>query len=191
MPSSKSVAVVRDDAAGMVVRFVGFPVQFVNALRRCTQRDVSSLAVEDVVVHENSTCFWDEYIAHRIGLMPIAGEGEGGTLDLDVTNTGPTTLAVDSTSLVGDGSCAVAGAVPIVLLGRGDALRLTVRTGRGSGARHARFIPCVSFFRAEEAHVDLHIQSTGGMRNGAILHAAVEAVRAVAEGARKTVLKSV
>ena len=32
---------------------------------------VPVLAIDKVTFYDNTTAFWDEYIAHRMGLMPI------------------------------------------------------------------------------------------------------------------------
>lgn len=42
-----------------------------NALRRILISRVPTMAVHDVSIYENNTIFPDEYIAHRLGLLPI------------------------------------------------------------------------------------------------------------------------
>ncbi|SBS91979.1 DNA-directed RNA polymerase II subunit RPB3, putative (RPB3), partial [Plasmodium ovale curtisi] len=42
-----------------------------NALRRIMLSEVPTLAVDIVNVYENTSPFHDEFIAHRIGLIPI------------------------------------------------------------------------------------------------------------------------
>lgn len=54
-------------------RFVlknSFPA-FANALRRTIMMDVPTIAIEDVIMIENTTAMFDEYIAHRLGLIPL------------------------------------------------------------------------------------------------------------------------
>eukprot|EP00300_Choanocystis_sp_HF-7_P025845 c28099_g1_i1.p1 GENE.c28099_g1_i1~~c28099_g1_i1.p1 ORF type:complete len:321 (-),score=69.76 c28099_g1_i1:26-988(-) len=42
-----------------------------NALRRVILSEVATLAIESVEIYENTTVFDDEFLAHRIGLIPL------------------------------------------------------------------------------------------------------------------------
>jgi len=44
---------------------------FVNALRRIMLSELPKLAVNDVVIYDNTSALFDEIIAHRLGLVPI------------------------------------------------------------------------------------------------------------------------
>lgn len=47
-----------------------------NALRRILISQVPCMAVHQVSIYENSTVFPDEYIAHRLGLIPLAADAD-------------------------------------------------------------------------------------------------------------------
>ncbi len=44
---------------------------FVNSLRRIMLADLPKLAVDDVVIYDNTSALFDEIISHRLGLVPI------------------------------------------------------------------------------------------------------------------------
>jgi DNA-directed RNA polymerase subunit D len=49
----------------------GTETYFVNALRRIMLAELPKLAVEDVIIYDNTSALFDEIIAHRLGLVPI------------------------------------------------------------------------------------------------------------------------
>lgn len=53
-----------------------------NALRRATIGDVPTLAIDFVEMEENSSVLHDEFIAHRLGMLPIR-VGDGSAFDRD------------------------------------------------------------------------------------------------------------
>ena len=58
-----------DDFMRFIVRGVNVP--FVNALRRIMLTQVPTMAIDEVVILENSSILHDEILAHRMGFIPI------------------------------------------------------------------------------------------------------------------------
>jgi len=44
---------------------------FVNSIRRTMIADLPKLAVDDVIIYDNTSALFDEIISHRLGLIPI------------------------------------------------------------------------------------------------------------------------
>jgi DNA-directed RNA polymerase subunit D len=63
-----------------VLKFNDTEIYFVNTLRRAMMSDLPKLAVEDVIIYDNTSALFDEIISHRLGLIPIP-------TDLSILNT--------------------------------------------------------------------------------------------------------
>ena len=54
-----------------VLRFEDTNLYFVNSLRRIMLSELPKLAVDDVIIYDNTSALFDEIISHRLGLVPI------------------------------------------------------------------------------------------------------------------------
>jgi DNA-directed RNA polymerase subunit D len=54
-----------------VLKFEDTQPYFVNSLRRVMLSELPKLAVNDVVIYDNTSALFDEIISHRLGLLPI------------------------------------------------------------------------------------------------------------------------
>ncbi len=59
-------------------------VPLMNALRRIALAEVPCMAIEEVVMIENSSILQDEIIAHRLGLTPLKTDLDAYSLPEDV-----------------------------------------------------------------------------------------------------------
>ena len=54
-----------------VLKLEGTDVYFVNAIRRVMLSELPKLAIDDVIIYDNTSPLFDEIISHRLGLIPI------------------------------------------------------------------------------------------------------------------------
>jgi DNA-directed RNA polymerase subunit D len=146
-----------------ILRFVvrGVDVPFINALRRTVIAEVPCMAIDEVVIIENSSVLQDEVIAHRLGLVPLKTDldsynlpevcecqSEFGcnrcrvSLTLD-TEAKEGTKSVYSSELVSENPdiIPVSDRIPIIKLAKGQKLRLEAYARLGKGKVHAKWQP--------------------------------------------------
>jgi DNA-directed RNA polymerase subunit D len=143
-------------------------VPLMNALRRIGLAEVPAMAIDEVVMIENSSILQDEMIAHRLGLVPLKTDldeynlpedceckSEFGcgqcrvTLTLDAeSNEG--TRTVYSGELVSENPriVPVTDKIPIIKLAKGQKLKLEAYARLGKGKAHAKWQPvCVCAYK--------------------------------------------
>ncbi len=140
----------------LVLRLKNHHVDFVNSLRRAIMNDVPTVAISTVHMTTNNSVMADEFIAHRLGMIPLTCP-TGKENDPDAVQE-PFTLDVRGPCLVlskhlqHSSLQPVDPHVPLVLLGENQALTLKAQPRWGTGAEHARFSPvCAVFYRVHPA----------------------------------------
>lgn len=58
----------------LTFRLTSADLSFANSIRRIIISDVPTMAIEQVVVKENTSPLFDEFICHRLGLIPLISE---------------------------------------------------------------------------------------------------------------------
>src|SRR5919201_5184369 len=69
--TSPSMDVIQKEDQRITIKFHNVSRQFINAIRRLSISEVPTLAIDDVVILDNSSVMHDEAIAHRLGLIPL------------------------------------------------------------------------------------------------------------------------
>lgn len=139
----------------------GTDVSFVNSLRRIILAEVPCMAIEDVVIVENSSLIHDEILAHRLGLVPVKTDldsynlpeecpckSEFGcnlcravlTLNVEAEEAKRTVYSGDLVSENPD-IRPVSDRIPIVKLVQGQKVRLEAYARLGKGKAHAKWQP--------------------------------------------------
>jgi len=155
---------------GNECRFVlkGVTPAVANALRRALMSDVPTLAVDEVIVVENSSVLFDEVLAHRLALVPLKVDEETyeallgcfeegrrddciGSFTLEVEADRVMTVYSGHLKFAGFsgefGSLAyaevrpVSDMIPIVKLAPGQKVVLEAYAKMGTGKEHAKWQP--------------------------------------------------
>lgn len=105
-----------------------------NAVRRSLIENVEMIAPKQVVIHKNTSCMSDEFIAHRIGLIPFTQTLDECELRVD----GRTACSADFVD--GDGHCrCIDTTIEVMDLDVNQSLHLTVMFESHTAKQHARF----------------------------------------------------
>jgi len=130
---------------------------FANAFRRAMIGKVPTLAIEDVRIYDNTSAFFDEMLAHRLGLIPIktdlstystqenctcGGAGcPGCTVTFTLSVEGPKTVLSSDLIPQDPKATPVYDNIPIVKLAKGQKLVIEARAVLNTGREHAKWQP--------------------------------------------------
>src|SRR5438093_11166616 len=133
---------------------------FANAIRRIILAEVPVMAIDDVMILENSSVMYDEILAHRLGLIPVTTDqtynlpedctckSELGcekcraSFSLEIEASDPVEV-VYSSHLKPDNPDVrpVSEKIPIVKLAQGQKVKLEAFARLGKGRTHAKWQP--------------------------------------------------
>ncbi|MGQ9719959.1 MAG: DNA-directed RNA polymerase subunit D [Candidatus Jordarchaeum sp.] len=135
-------------------------VAFTNALRRIILAEVPTMAIDEVIIIENTSALFDEILAHRLGLIPLKTDLDNYTLpeECDCKGAGCTKcqltftlereaeeegVIVYSRELKSQDPLVipVSDKIPIVRLARGQRIVLEAYASLGQGKSHAKYQP--------------------------------------------------
>ncbi len=139
---------------------------FANTLRRTIINEVPTMAVEFVEFTKNTSAFYDEMIAHRLGLIPLKTDlksyelpeqcsckGEGcakcqaiGILKIKDIK-GPTTITASEIKFKDPAIKPAFPDMPILLLLKGQELECELTAVLGKGKEHSKWIPAHVHYR--------------------------------------------
>ena len=155
------IEVLEKNDMNMRLLIRGTDVPFMNAIRRIILAEVPCMAIDEVVIIENSSILQDEIIAHRLGLIPLKTDldsynlpekcpckSEFGcslcrvslTLDAEAKEG---TRTVYSGELISENPdiTPVSDKIPIVKLAKEQNLKLEAYARLGKGKNHAKWQP--------------------------------------------------
>ena len=194
---SVSVDVLERTDERVVIKFNNVSRQYINAVRRIAISEVPTLAVDDVVILENSSVMHDEAVAHRLGLIPLRTELDRFVMpqECDCQSTlgcskcrvllvldseaMEKTKIVTSNELVSEDEFVkpVSKDIPIVVLAPSQKLKFEAYARLGVGKDHAKWQPTSAAIVKDGADDDeaiLTIETNGALTAEETVDAAME-----------------
>ncbi|MEM4573431.1 MAG: DNA-directed RNA polymerase subunit D [Candidatus Caldarchaeum sp.] len=175
--------IVKEDADSITLDVTDLPQPYANALRRVIMREVPVMAVEEVLIIENSSVMTNEVLSHRISFIPFI-------TDLDNYNvaeecacksrlgcekcvvrfvlraeaiTEPVTVYSRDIKPEKHGSIVVpfSGDIPVVALAPGQKVELELYVRLGRGKRHSKWQSGIATLYEEDNKRFLYVESFG------------------------------
>jgi DNA-directed RNA polymerase subunit D len=159
--NSPSIELIEKADERISVKFKNIPREYVNALRRLAISEVPTLAIDDVVMIENSSVVHDEAVAHRLGMIPLYTDLKRFVMphDCDCRSTLGCSKcrvllvldaeAAERTRIVTSGELKsedeevrpVSDDIPILTLAPGQKVKFEAYARLGNGKSHAKWQP--------------------------------------------------
>ena len=184
------------------IQLQGVSLAYANAIRRIALSEVPVMAIDEIVILENSSIIYDELLAHRLGLIPLKTDLSRYVLPKDCDCGNPlgclkcrVLLVLDSEAkesvkeilsgeLISEDEAIipVRSDIPIVKVAPGQKVKLEAYARLGTGKEHAKWQAAnVSILKRIKENTEndytLEIESTGSLPAIEIFSKAVEILR--------------
>ena len=174
------VSVIENSPKVMRVDISGISVGMANAIRRTAIGNVGCFAVDTVTFYENTSALFDEYLAHRIGLVPIMTPKDYDEKDevvFSLEAEGPATV-YSKEMKSSDKNVKVANAdIPIIKLAEGQRIKIDGKAIVGTGKTSAKFQPgIVSYKSKNDSDYEFYFESFGQMPANEIMRRALDII---------------
>jgi len=132
-----------------VVKFLikGTNYTFLNTLRRTIMTSVPCLAIDEVQIYNNDSVTFDEFLANRLGLLPIKTDVEsykkGDKVKLVLEKVGPCIVTSKDIKCTDPKIEILDKKIIITKLGKEESLKLEMTAVMNTGSEHARFQPAI------------------------------------------------
>ncbi len=117
-----------------------------NAIRRSVE-EIPTLAIDEVEIFKNDSALYDEFLAHRMGLVPLKtlkSMGPKTEVELKLVKSGEGT--VYSGDMQG-GATVVIDNLPLTLLKEGQEIEIVATARLGTGVEHTKHTPGLCWYR--------------------------------------------
>lgn len=162
------------------------PVELANAIRRTAMTEIPTMAIDEVDIYENTSSLFDEFIAHRLGMIPITTnlktydinsksenkksviltleiQGPGIFYSKELKSKDPTIKPVYET-------------IPLIELTKKQALRLDAKATLGIAKTHAKFQPCLCYYKEKkpDEEYEITIENYGNHKSKTLLEETIK-----------------
>ncbi len=196
-----SIKLLEEDEKSVKVLLSGTPLAVANAIRRMAMNEVPTMAIEEVLIIENSSSMPSDVLVHRISLIPFISDidryvspeecGCGKRLGCERcavrfvlrAEAKDEPITVYSGDMVPEEETSVkpvSPRIPIVKIGPGQKIELELYVRVGKGRKHAKWQAAIAtLYEPEDGGKDeriLYVESIGFLSPRRILLEAAKAL---------------
>lgn len=152
------IDMIREKENKLEFSLKGSPAYFANLMRRYAMGQVPVFAIDRVTFYENSSSMFDEYLAHRIGQVPLLSDSSRAIDEIafSLEASGPGVIYSKELKSSDSKIKAALDDIPLLRLLENQNLRLEAKAIRGIGRQHAKFqagIIAYDIVKPNELHV--------------------------------------
>lgn len=136
--------IIRESGDGkkLWTKVTGVDTELVNALRRTVLSELPAFAVDEIDIYENNSVFYSDYLANRIGLVPLTyeeGVGDDVKITLSLNTEGPCIVYSADLKSTDEKIKPFNETIPLAKLAQNQRLRLEAVAVKGKAKQHAKF----------------------------------------------------
>jgi DNA-directed RNA polymerase subunit D len=174
------LSILESDDKGLRFRLEGTNFSFANALRRSMINSVGTLAIDTVTFYENSSAMFDEYIAHRVGLIPIHTPKDYDEKDevvFSLSAEGPSIVLSKELVSTSKGTSVANGNIPIIKLAAGQTIKIDAKAVFNNAMKSSKFQPGLVTYKAiDDSKFEFYVETFGQMPPQDIVRRALSAI---------------
>ncbi len=170
----------------------GIGTDLANTIRRYAMAKVPVLAIDKITIYDNNSSFWDEYIAHRIGLMPITTPKKtpkSAEIVFSLDAEGPKTIYSGDLKSSDKGISIAKDNIPVVTLAEGQRLRLEGTAILSKASNHAKFQSGMVAYGEENGKFSFIVESFYQMSPKDVIERGCDEIMSDIEALEKTLKK--
>ncbi|MEM4280674.1 MAG: DNA-directed RNA polymerase subunit D [Candidatus Caldarchaeum sp.] len=191
--------IVAETSESITIEVSEIPHHLANAIRRTIIKEVPTMAVEEVLIIENTSNMPNELLAHRLSLIPFITDLDNYrlpeecdcqsklgcercvvrfTLRAEASETPITLYSRDITPEKREGVVApFNGDIPIVSLATGQRVELELYVRLGKGRKHSKWTPGIATLYEENGKKYMYVESYGFLPPRRIVEEAKKIIR--------------
>ncbi|MEM4335535.1 MAG: DNA-directed RNA polymerase subunit D [Candidatus Anstonellales archaeon] len=174
------VEIVKNTPERVELVFEDIPYYIANIIRRYCISGVPVYAIDSVVFYQNNSSFFDEYIAHRIGMIPIRtpkGSPAESNVGFYLDATGPKKVYSQELKSTDKEIVVAVENIPIVKLAEGQSIRLEGKLKKGIGRNHMKFQSGIASYEiVDDKRINFFCESLYHMDAGDVVKRAIDEI---------------